>query len=88
MELISRHDGHAVFSRAYVLFKSPETVIEFRQAYDGHVFRAKTGLWLRTTRSAITDRYRRGISGGGRVLSHTEDSTQREGKGGWQAGND
>jgi hypothetical protein len=38
-----RHDGHAVFSRAYVLFKTPEVVMEFRQAYDGHVFRSKTG---------------------------------------------
>jgi hypothetical protein len=42
-KLISRHDGHAVFSRAYVLFKTPEAVMEFRQAYDGHVFRSKTG---------------------------------------------
>lgn len=42
-EADGRHDGHAVFSRAYVLFKTPEAVIEFRQAYDGHLFRSKTG---------------------------------------------
>jgi len=42
-QLMVRHDGHAVFSRAYVLFKTPEAVMEFRQAYDGHVFRSKTG---------------------------------------------
>jgi hypothetical protein len=41
--LTGRHDGHAVFSRAYVLFKTPEAVMEFRHAYDGHVFRSKTG---------------------------------------------
>lgn len=43
IQLMMRHDGHAVFSRAYVLFKTPEAVMEFRQAYDGHVFRSKTG---------------------------------------------
>lgn len=49
--LTSRHDAHPIFSRAYVLFKSPEAVLEFRQAYDGHVFRAKTG---KSTRSQGT----------------------------------
>lgn len=37
------NDGHAIFSRAYVLLSSVEAVAEFHRGYDGHVFRSKTG---------------------------------------------
>jgi hypothetical protein len=83
---MARHDGHAVFSRAYVLFKTPEVVMEFRQAYDGHVFRSKTGQFSEIEQVERISDCRRRISGGCRVLANPEDSAECQSQGGWQAG--
>jgi inosine/xanthosine triphosphate pyrophosphatase family protein len=41
--LIIRNDGYPTFSRAYVLMKDTNALIDFHAGYDGHVFRSKTG---------------------------------------------
>ncbi|WVQ79216.1 hypothetical protein IAT38_001312 [Cryptococcus sp. DSM 104549] len=37
------YDAHYTHSRAYVLMATPQALVDFHRAFDGHVFRAKTG---------------------------------------------
>ncbi|XAO26169.1 hypothetical protein I312_105003 [Cryptococcus bacillisporus CA1280] len=39
----SNYDSHPVYSRAYVLMADPESLVNFRRAFDGHIYKSKTG---------------------------------------------
>ncbi|OWZ65478.1 hypothetical protein AYX14_06213 [Cryptococcus neoformans] len=39
----STYDSHPVYSRAYVLMADPESLINFHRAFDGHIYKSKTG---------------------------------------------
>lgn len=42
-KLASTYDSHPVYSRAYVLMADPESLINFHRAFDGHIYKSKTG---------------------------------------------
>ncbi len=43
----------SVFSRAYISFKAPEQLATFSQAYDGHVFKDKQGVYVHSSLVAL-----------------------------------
>ena len=41
----SSHDSRPIYSRAYVLMANPDALVAFHHGFDGHIFKAKTGVW-------------------------------------------
>jgi hypothetical protein len=75
MNLIGHRDDRTVYSRAYILFSSPDDLVNFHKGFDGHVFRSKAGEGsLRC--APLTNWYR--ISSSSRILPGAEDTLQNQ----------
>jgi hypothetical protein len=73
-----------VHSRAYIAFKTEDSVAKFSREYDGHIFKDKAGVYMRSfffmlrlTSTRILD-LRERITSRGRVCSISEVATGEE----------